>query len=76
MCVTCVFPFVGALRSWSNEAEFYGIEGTCPACDEAGIKVRGGQLIGEKPLSRICPRCRTSFDAVCERVGPESEDEL
>jgi hypothetical protein len=73
MCVTWVFPFVGAflaLRSWWNEAELNAITGACPACDEAEIKLRGGQLNGDKPLRRVCPRCVGKLEVVCLTPPP------
>ena len=77
MCITWIFPFVGgffALRSWWNEAELHGIEGTCPACDAEAIKVQGGQVVGSTPLSRLCPQCMAKFEVVRPEAEPESEE--
>ncbi len=79
MCVTWVFPFVGgffALRSWWNEAELNYIEGACPACEADGLKVQGGQVVGSKPLIRLCPKCMAKLEVVCPAAESDAPEEV
>ena len=69
MCLTWVFPFVGAFfawRTWSCEAELTNLEGICPACDAPEIKLPGGQLTARGTLVQMCLKCMVTFEVVCK----------
>ena len=69
MCVTWVFPLLGAFlawRTWTLEAELSNLEGTCPACDDPGLKLPGGQLTRAGTVPQICLKCQARFEVVCE----------